>query len=76
MELYCVCPQLLSVPPRSASNRPDRRLREQISVLCCHGGLTGYRKFLFPAVPSGRIMPHRTIHRAGHNYDTDLLAVH
>ena len=50
-------------------------LRLQISVLCCHGGLTGVPHVSIPGATTGP--DHAPIGLsiiAGHNYDTDLLA--
>ena len=51
-------------------------LRTQISVLCCHGGLTGVPQVSIPGDTVGE--DHAPVGLsivAGHNYDTDLLAV-
>ncbi len=51
-------------------------LRTQISVLCCHGGLTGVPQISIPGGTVGE--DHAPVGLsivAGHNYDTDLLAV-
>ncbi|HJM03835.1 MAG TPA: amidase family protein, partial [Arenicellales bacterium] len=51
-------------------------LRTQISVLCCHGGLTGVPQVSIPGGTVGE--DHAPVGLsivAGHNYDTDLLAV-
>ena len=51
-------------------------LREQISVLCCHGGLTGVPQISIPGSTVGQDnAPIGLSIVAGHNYDTDLLAV-
>ena len=50
-------------------------LRLQISVLCCHGGLTGVPHVSIPGATTGPDnAPIGLSIIAGHNYDTDLLA--
>jgi len=51
-------------------------LRMRISVLCCHGGLTGVPQISIPGTTTGP--DHAPVGLsvvAGHNRDTELLAV-
>jgi len=74
--LLCLPTTPFCAPKAGLPVHETDHLRAQISLLCCHGGLTGVPQVSIPGgTVGGDHAPVGLSIVAGHNYDTDLLAV-
>ena len=74
--ILCLPTTPFCAPPTGLPVHQTDELRMRISVLCCHGGLTGVPQVSIPGTTTGP--DHAPVGLsvvAGHNRDTELLAV-
>ena len=74
--ILCLPTTPFCAPPTGLPVHQTDELRMRISVLCCHGGLTGVPQVSIPGTTTGHDnAPVGLSIVAGHNRDSELLAV-